>query len=283
MPSPHGHGARGPSAVPAAGTDRATTRRCRRSRCRSGVSSAGRPRARRGADLGPGVTLHRAQARGAQARRQCGLGASRRSTACAMAPRRRCGGTSRAVTPCLDEKGTPPTSVLTTGTPLASASSTELGMLSTRLGLMAMRLLRRRAAIVSRSSAAGELDTLGDAQFVGQPAQRALLGPGAGHHQRGIGAAPARPAQRRAAPWRCRRWARGCAPRSADGDRRPRWPGESAARSTMLGTTSARMPMAAEHLLQKARRHDQARTAHDHPHDARRTRAGTRRPRRPGS
>ena len=43
--------------------------------------------------------------------------------------------TSMAVWPSFTMKGMPPARVLTTGRPLASASSTALGMLSTRLAL----------------------------------------------------------------------------------------------------------------------------------------------------
>src|SRR5471030_912046 len=77
--------------------------------------------------------------------------ASSRNIAAAIACGSR-GGTNSAVASCSTRYGTPPTSVLTTGTPLASASSKELGMLSARLGLSMTSAARYSSAMAVLSS-----------------------------------------------------------------------------------------------------------------------------------
>ena len=195
---------------------------------------------------------------------------SSRSTAAAIAPGS-AGGTSSAVSSSSTIWGTPPTRVLTTGTPLARASSTEFGMLSARLGFSDDAALAQVPGHRVALQTAGEVHLLGNPQFGCEAPQCTLLGAGASHDE-------ARVAVLRKHPRECTQR------RGVVVDRL------QVARDDQLHVSSTRLCgmkprqvddvrnhvgrhlMAGEDLLQEARRHDQPRRApHRRTHQPRRS------------
>ena len=110
-------------------------------------------------------TASRTPGRSAACESASSASAKTRNAAAAIACGSRGRHEQRCDMPCSTMYGIPPASVLTIGTPLASASSNEIGMLSTVDGLNARSASRYSSAMRSLSSAAGEAHRAVDAQL----------------------------------------------------------------------------------------------------------------------